>query len=922
MAISIDYSTFVITVPRADLTLVQSSPTEIREMNLNWFRLQLKDIEDTPTGMNYQDTHKHNTEVLLGGLTYARVIEILEPYTITFEDGQYAVNLIGANSNAGDRVNVNQVSVRSSNSAGMTSSPTIEHLSFNERVTIDPTHGMEGTTFPAGNAQYPVKYNQDGYDISVYRRIKKLHFIHSNTITAPLDLDGYTLSGDGPVLSALHIDSLANVQGCFITGLKVSGVLDGGTAIRDSMINGIEYFNGSIRDCIIGVLPIILGGSETAILNDCKSMVPGGNARPQIDFNDEPTSLAIRGWEGGLELVNKTHVDGDVSVDIGSGTLYIRSSCTAGEITVRGLGHLVDESGSGCVVKSTGLLDPAYVQFMTFANNSVWVDEVNGGTGTLFPMGNRDNPVDNYTDALTIASTWGLHTISIIGNGVITGGLDFTGLTIYGQNAMNTRLTVDSDAILDMVEIQECTLTGTLDGNSIVRNAVIDGINYFNGIIYNCGITSADIVLGGTSPAVFLECYSMVIAGSPTTIRFSSDLTPLLIRGMKATVTIADMADGQTISAGFASGGMVVDSSCVGGTINIGGSYNKFVDNSGVGCIVSPLTQYDDRIDYIEMMLATRALVTDIVSSVWVENLHGYVEDDTAGKLVHDVNYLDSWVYIDTELVDNGHGTLDKPFNNVEDAVDFAELYGRKQLRLLSDATVERKLKNFVIEGIGGLPVVDFNGQDVDKSEFTKVKLAGKQVGSIICREAILLDGLSGVNGVYKECGVAGDISLADGAKCSIVSSSSLLITVAVPHSIDTGVGFTDVTLNLRKYSGSVTIKNMDHASKLVSCQSEGGKFILDETNTVGTVKVSGLPTTAVVNTSGITIDEASLFPSADDNQAATWGTDDAKKLVEELLGHAIVSSDDLHVTIRNRSDDSVSHEFDISADKRTRTPV
>jgi hypothetical protein len=49
----------------------------------------------------------------------AMVIEIINGYTVTFEDGQYAVNLVGANSNVGDKVNLNDVSVRSANSAGL-----------------------------------------------------------------------------------------------------------------------------------------------------------------------------------------------------------------------------------------------------------------------------------------------------------------------------------------------------------------------------------------------------------------------------------------------------------------------------------------------------------------------------------------------------------------------------------------------------------------------------------------------------------------------------------------------------------------------------------------------------------------------------------------------------------------------------------
>jgi hypothetical protein len=119
MAITINWATKVINVPRADMTLIQSSPTEIRELDVNWFRLQLKDIEDNVEGQPFTDTHVHNTEITFGGLTLSRVVQIIDPYTITFEDGQYAVDLTGANNNIADRTNVNQVSVRSHNSAGM-----------------------------------------------------------------------------------------------------------------------------------------------------------------------------------------------------------------------------------------------------------------------------------------------------------------------------------------------------------------------------------------------------------------------------------------------------------------------------------------------------------------------------------------------------------------------------------------------------------------------------------------------------------------------------------------------------------------------------------------------------------------------------------------------------------------------------------
>lgn len=116
--ITVNWATKVISVPKADMTLIQSSP-EIRELDLNTFRLTLKDREDDEAGIPFLTTHSHVAPVTVGGVTLARIVELINGYTVTFEDGQYAVNLVGANSNVSEKTNVNQVSIRSANSAGL-----------------------------------------------------------------------------------------------------------------------------------------------------------------------------------------------------------------------------------------------------------------------------------------------------------------------------------------------------------------------------------------------------------------------------------------------------------------------------------------------------------------------------------------------------------------------------------------------------------------------------------------------------------------------------------------------------------------------------------------------------------------------------------------------------------------------------------
>lgn len=100
------------------MPIIQVSP-ERRSLNLNAFRLELKEIEGSVEGMAHRDMHDHTTTKTLGGVTYARSVEIINGYTVEFEDGQYGVVATGANSNLFDVVVDNQVSFLGNNSAGL-----------------------------------------------------------------------------------------------------------------------------------------------------------------------------------------------------------------------------------------------------------------------------------------------------------------------------------------------------------------------------------------------------------------------------------------------------------------------------------------------------------------------------------------------------------------------------------------------------------------------------------------------------------------------------------------------------------------------------------------------------------------------------------------------------------------------------------
>jgi len=135
LTISINWPTGVITIPQNQLTFISGSNYTL---DVDAFRLALKDLEDSEEGMVWPITHRHATASTLSGVTYARQVEILAPYTITFQDvgTPYTVSCSGANHNIADVKNVNQVSLIVGNSAGLISVTSGSGVTAQDKIDI------------------------------------------------------------------------------------------------------------------------------------------------------------------------------------------------------------------------------------------------------------------------------------------------------------------------------------------------------------------------------------------------------------------------------------------------------------------------------------------------------------------------------------------------------------------------------------------------------------------------------------------------------------------------------------------------------------------------------------------------------------------------------------------------------------------
>lgn len=121
MALTLNPATREITIPQADLTFVSG---DTYDLDTDQFRKDVMDLLASEAYIWLPDAYRHNGEVTIVGTTFARTLEFINGFNITFENLVYSVRLQGSNNNIFDVDNgilnpSGNVTVISNNSAGL-----------------------------------------------------------------------------------------------------------------------------------------------------------------------------------------------------------------------------------------------------------------------------------------------------------------------------------------------------------------------------------------------------------------------------------------------------------------------------------------------------------------------------------------------------------------------------------------------------------------------------------------------------------------------------------------------------------------------------------------------------------------------------------------------------------------------------------
>ena len=275
-----------------------------------------------------------------------------------------------------------------------------------------------------------------------------------------------------------------------------------------------------------------------------------------------------------------------------------------------------------CYVRTTSsssatLQELSSIQYSSF-NGGVTLDTASSYSGVEFPVGTPQEPVNNLADAMTIANNRGFTTIYVLGDITIDSGADYSDMTFVGESQTKSTFTIDAAANVENCEFYDAAITGTLDGNAKLRNCLLQTLNYINGMIEQCILSTGTITLGGSLTAHFLDCWS----GAPDTTTPVIDLggsgQPLAMRNYNGGITLQNKTGSENVNIDLNSGQIRLKDTVTGGKIVC----------RGVGKLID-----DDSEDYIPSGTHNGATIVNELITPMIDELHKLQGLDAANPM-------------------------------------------------------------------------------------------------------------------------------------------------------------------------------------------------------------------------------------------------------------------------------------------------
>lgn len=536
-------------------------------------------VDDNVTELDIKDCNVHsgvNDGICFDG-TGIQNCKIRGAATASYDNAGYGIRITSAVQNTLLDVDVTAQSNTLGNvldDGTQTVYSGLDHsASFQGYVWIDTGSAIVGTQYPRGTPAYPVNNITDARAIA--DELSMMAFKLRGAITLDQAYTNWRFEGLSSVGSDIVLLNGQNITTSFFSHVTVAGAMAGLAAnFQECVVSNLSSADCILLRCgIVGSLTLGVTGTEV-LMSQCNAI-----SDPTI-FDIVGTDRAIRAnVDGDVEIRN---VDGTgfVSVGSGYGTVNIASSCVGGGVVVSGVTHVTDNSGSGCNVVRDGQLSGSPQTY----RGAVTIDTVNGTPGTNYPIGTPEAPVSNLADARTIADTLGIKRFEFRGTITLDQAYDhceFYGLSSIEYDVIN----LDSQDV-GQSHFDRATITGIMScpsGPATIREVFAVDVSGAHLMVMNSAF-SGTITLGVSGSYILGDRITMV--GSPVVLDMVGSGRVVRIKYGGGDLKVQNIDTGSTLVVDAEAGNIELDSSCVGGSINLTGTAN-LVDNSGAGCTVT-----------------------------------------------------------------------------------------------------------------------------------------------------------------------------------------------------------------------------------------------------------------------------------------------------------------------------------------------
>jgi hypothetical protein len=181
-------------------------------------------------------------------------------------------------------------------------------------------------------------------------------------------------------------------------------------------------------------------------------------------------------------------------------------------------------------------------------------------------------------------------------------------------------------------------------------------------------------------------------------------------------------------------------------------------------------------------------------------------------------------------------GTYALPVNNIEDAIVISNQTGIKDVYLFGGLTISTNIQDLNIFGSNTRDEIILNSVELIDVSITQCLLHGTYSGFINVNSTILKE-LSGLSGIFKNCGISEDLYFSENSDVSVIDSHTLLTS-----NINTPTLYLNnsVRLSMNRYSGSLKLENCLSDSEIY-IDYVAGSCIIENTCTDGIITLRGI---------------------------------------------------------------------------------